>query len=217
MNDLAHPAIALRTATSADALRLGVLATQVFLDTYATDGITDAVAHEVRTAFSTEAFAALLARPGTTITVAVLADALVGFAQTTLGTAQALAPAGAPAELDRLYVQEPYTGCGLGSRLLRSQEAFAAAHGAAVLWLSPWVGNHRALRFYARHGYADHGRVDFSAGAAADREPRAGPAPSAFGGLTVDGLAARLRARLAPVRQSRQAGARAGPSSAPPQ
>ena len=156
--------ITLRAATSADALRLGVLATQVFLDTYAFMGITDTIANEVREAFSSDAFFELLARETTFITVAVRAEALVGFAQTTIGTTQALAPAGAPAELDKLYVQEPFTCRGVGTRLLRTQEAAAAEHGAAVLWLSPWVGNQRALRFYSKHDYEDYGLVYFHMG-----------------------------------------------------
>lgn len=158
------PPIALRLASLADALCLGVLATQVFLDTYAFTGITKTVANEVREAFSTEAFAELLARDSTFITVAIHGDALVGLAQTTIGTAQPLAPDGAPAELDRLYVQEPFTHRGIGSLLLRHHEAIATEQGAAVLWLTPWAGNARALRFYAKQGYDDHGLVYFQMG-----------------------------------------------------
>ena len=156
--------IALREATEADALCLGVLATQVFLDTYAFSGITEAVANEVRQAFSTAAIAKLLRSKSTITTVAVQDAALVGFAQTTIGTAQPLAPRGKPAELDRLYVQEPFTHRGVGSRLLQDHEARAAERGATVLWLSPWVGNHRALRFYAKHEYKDYGLVLFHMG-----------------------------------------------------
>ena len=141
-----------------------MLATQVFLDTYAFTGVTEEVANEVREAFSTEAFAKLLSAPSTFITVAAQDGALVGFAQTTIGTAQPLAPRGRPAELDRLYVQEPFTRLGLGSRLLVDHETLAAEHGAAVLWLSPWVGNQRALRFYAKHNYEDYGLVYFHMG-----------------------------------------------------
>ena len=137
---------------------------QVFLDTYASAGITQTVANEVRRAFNTEAFAKILTASRTFITVAVREDALVGFAQTTVGTTQSLAPSGIPAELDRLYVQKPYTNFGIGSRLLHNHEALAARRGAEVLWLSPWVGNHRALRFYAKHQYEDYGLVFFHMG-----------------------------------------------------
>ena len=156
--------ITLRAASHGDELCLSVLAMQVFLDTYASAGITQTVANEVRRAFNTEAFAKILTASRTFITVAVREDALVGFAQTTVGTTQSLAPSGIPAELDRLYVQEPYTNFGIGSRLLHSHEALAARRGAEVLWLSPWVGNHRALRFYAKHQYEDYGLVFFHMG-----------------------------------------------------
>ena len=156
--------ITLRRAAAADALCLGVLATQVFLDTYALTGVTETVASEVRKAFSTEAFIKVLAASSTFITVAVQDSALVGFAQSTIGTAQSLAPNGMPAELDKLYVQKPFTNRGVGSRLLQSHEELAARHGVEVLWLSPWVGNHRALRFYAKHEYEDYGLVFFYMG-----------------------------------------------------
>ncbi len=154
-------AITLRPARAADALCLGVLATQVFLDTYATDGIRPALAAEVLQAFSTEAITTLLARADTHVLVAEEAGHLVGFAQVTLGKAQACVASSAPAELDRLYVQEPCTGRGLGRALLHAAETCAAHAGAADLWLTPWVHNLRALRFYAKCGYADCGAAWF--------------------------------------------------------
>ena len=156
--------ISLRPATTADALCLGVLATQVFLDTYAFAGITKEVATEVRDAFSTEAFGNILSTNSTFITVAVHGGALIGFSQTTIGAHQSLAPPGEQAELQRLYIQEPFTNCGIGSRLLKEHEALAAKQSATVLWLAPWVGNHRALRFYAKHDYKDFGLVFFHMG-----------------------------------------------------
>ena len=154
-------AITLRPARADDALCLGVLATQVFLDTYATDGIRPALAAEVRQAFSTEAITTLLARADTHVLVAEDARHLVGFAQVTLGTTQTCVASAAPAELDRLYVQEPYTGHGVGRALLQAAEACARDAGATDLWLTPWVHNQRALRFYAKHGYADCGMAWF--------------------------------------------------------
>lgn len=153
--------ISLRLATADDALCLGVLAMQVFLDTYAPDGIRPAIAREVLGSYMPETYCRLLDQPATTILVAERQGHLLGFAQLTLGTAHPLVQAAAPAELDRLYVQEPFTGQGLGRRLLHAAEQAAAARGAALLWLTPWVHNHRALHFYAREGYADLGPTWF--------------------------------------------------------
>jgi len=151
----------LRRAVPPDAPCLGVLATQVFLDTYATGGIRPAIAHEVLAAFSTPAMSALLEREATRIEVAECEGHLIGFAQLTRGTVHELVDASAPAELDTLYVQEPFTHLGVGSALLRQAEVLAAAQGASDLWLTPWIHNHRALTFYRKHAYVDLGATWF--------------------------------------------------------
>ena len=158
---IATPHIQLRPATPADALTLSALAIQVFLDTYAPEGIRASVAREVFTTYTEQSFAAAIASDQTRLVVAERQDHqrhLVGFAQVTLDERHELAPGSGPqSELLRLYVQEPFTGQKLGSRLLAEAEALAARAGSSLLWLTPWVHNHRALAFYARRGYSDHG------------------------------------------------------------
>lgn len=162
MTHTAPPAdIQLRPAVADDALCLSVLAMHVFLDTYCPEGIRPTVAREVLGTYSPPAFARALADPSTRVVVAERAGHLVGFAQVTLGAAQGQAPAGVQAELLRLYVQEPFTGRRLGTVLLAAAEQLARAAGATVLWLTPWVHNHRAIAFYQRRGYADHGATWF--------------------------------------------------------
>ena len=158
MND---SAMSLRDAVHEDALCLSVLARQVFLDTYATGGIRPALAREVLQTYSQAAFEAALGDEATQLVVAEHDAHLIGFAQVTLEARHELAPAGRQAELLRLYVQEPFTGCGVGTRLLARAEAVAAASGASVLWLTPWVHNARALAFYGRRAYQDHGLTHF--------------------------------------------------------
>lgn len=150
-----------RAAVAADALCLGVLATQVFLDTYAPEGIRPAVAREVLASCSVEAYAALLADPGMRLVVAERAGHLAGFAQLRVDAPHACLPGRRGAELDRLYVQEPFTGRGVGRRLLQEAERLAAALGAQAMWLTAYVGNARALAFYPRQGYADAGATVF--------------------------------------------------------
>lgn len=152
----------LRAAVPEDALCLSVLAIQVFLDTYATTGIRPSIAREVLSSYSQAGFRAAIASAGSRVVLAEVRDHLVGFAQVTLRATHHLAPPGVQAELLRLYVQEPFTGAGIGTRLLAAAEQVAAASGASVLWLTPWVHNHRALAFYGRRGYADHGLTVFT-------------------------------------------------------
>ena len=87
---------------------------------------------------------------------------MVGFAQVTFGAQHELAPAGSQSELLRLYVQEPFAGAMLCTKLLAQAERIASANRATVLWLTPWVHNQRALAFYARRGYIDCGLTCFT-------------------------------------------------------
>ncbi len=156
------PGLRLRQAKPEDALCLSVLAMQVFLDTYATEGIRAEIAREVLSSYSQEVFAKAIGNLSSRIEVAEIKGNLVGFAQVTLDSGHALAPAGAQAELLRLYVQEPFTGAKVGTQLLAAAEFIASKSGASVLWLTPWVHNHRALAFYARRGYSDYGLTYFT-------------------------------------------------------
>ncbi len=149
--------ISYRTAIPEDALCLGVLGTQIFLDTYAKQGIRPSVAREVLEHFSVEAISDLLSSPSTAFLVAEQDGHLIALAQLTHGSTHELVPFEPAMEVKRLYVQEHFTGKGVGQTLLRHAEALAAARGARALWLTAWVGNPRALAFYERQGYRDVG------------------------------------------------------------
>ena len=154
--------ILFRPAEPADALCLGVLSTQVFLDTYARQGIRPAVAREVLAQHSVAAYEALLADAGMTILVAECAGHLVGFSQVREAAGHPQVPTEAASELRRLYVQENFTGRGVGRDLLRHAEKAAAACGADTLWLTAWEGNARALQFYPRRGYEELGMTVYT-------------------------------------------------------
>jgi hypothetical protein len=66
-----------RSAGTADALCISVLATQVFLDTYAIDGIRPSLAREVLEHLSVEAFTAHLSQPDARFIVAERAAHLI--------------------------------------------------------------------------------------------------------------------------------------------
>lgn len=151
-----------------DALCVGVLATQVFLDTYAGDGIRPDLAREVLAGYSQESFARRLTDPATTFLLAerVVGDEphLVGFAEVTVdrpSPVDGVSPGAADAELVRLYVQPPFQGKGLGSDLLHRAERAASEQGAGALWLSTWAGNRAALAFYRAHGYRTVGTSEY--------------------------------------------------------
>lgn len=156
------PAITLRLATPDDAQCIGVLGMQVFLDTYATQGIRTSIATEVLQAFAPDTIAGLLAQPDVSLMVAEADGHLVGFAQLKLNAPHPMIETPGVAELQRLYIQERFTGLGIGYQLLQAAEQRAAAGGAALLWATVWVGNERALGFYPRRGYDVLGEPTYS-------------------------------------------------------
>lgn len=151
----------LRAAVPGDALCLSVLAMQVFLHTYATRGVTPALAREAKTNYCESLFAAALQDTSTHLWVAEQAGHLLGFVQLQLGAKHALVEGQQPAQLIRLYVQEHFVGQGLGARLLAQAEQLARQAGARVLWLTAWEYNWRARQFYQHKNYHDCGQTHY--------------------------------------------------------
>lgn len=149
--------VACRLAAPVDAPTLSALAIQVFLGTYAEDGVRPSVAREAHELLSPTAFDAAIADPARTLVLAEREGRLLGFAQLAFPSRHALVPHENAAELVRLYVQERATGRGIGRALLGRAEDEAVVRGASTLWLSAWAPNLRALAFYDRCGYASLG------------------------------------------------------------
>ena len=63
-------------------------------------------------------------------------------------------------EVKRLYVKPEYRGQGIAERLLEALEAYARAAGYEAIYLDSKDDLKAALRFYARHGYAECARYN---------------------------------------------------------
>lgn len=158
---MSHSEVILRPADAADLPCLSALAMQVFFETYATSGISLALAREAEAHYSVDALTERLVEPGCRTTVAERSGHLIAFAEVVLGPGHELVPPGPAAELRRLYVQSPFLRRGVGRRLLAHAETLATADDASALWLTTWVGNKRALAFYASQGYEQLGRTEY--------------------------------------------------------
>ena len=158
-----RPSLDIRSGRSEDANCLAVLPTQVWLHTYATGGITADIAEYVLDELTLEKYRALLNDPTRQVFVAVSGESLVGLAVVKFGTPCPADNASA-AELQTLYVQEHFLGCGAGKSLLRAAEAEAKRRSNGVLWLTVNAKNARAIAFYAHHGYVKVGTTYFALG-----------------------------------------------------
>lgn len=158
-----RPSFRIRRGRAADANRLAVLATQVWLHTYATDGVSDVVAGYVLSELTPARYLQSLNDPATRVFVAEDDENLLGLAVVRFGVP---CPTEAPsaAELQTLYVQAHCMGRGVGKSLLQAAEAGAREQSESALWLTVNAGNARALAFYAHQGYARVGTAYFVLG-----------------------------------------------------
>jgi GNAT superfamily N-acetyltransferase len=67
-------------------------------------------------------------------------------------------------ELRQFYLLKPWHGAGLSDALMRWAIAEAKRRGAVDLYLSVFVDNHRARRFYERYGFTFVGTYKFVVG-----------------------------------------------------
>lgn len=148
-----------------DALCISGLATQVFLDTYAMDGMRADLAEEASSVYAPEQFRQRLADPRRILLLAEREGHLQGFAELAAGNTHAPLPQLADGmELVRLYVQRHAHRQGIGQALLDQAEDLARGRQASCLWLTAWEGNLPALAFYLAQGYDAVGRTSYEFG-----------------------------------------------------
>lgn len=118
---------------------------------------------------SPDAWAGELADPRFQVRVAEHAGQAAGFAK--LGPPSLpFEPRGPSAELRQLYVLAPWQGAGIAAALMDWVIAQARASHAADLYLSVFVDNARAKRFYARYGFERVGTYVFMVGSHEDED-----------------------------------------------
>ena len=160
--------IAYRDALLADAPAIDALFRQSFIDTFGhLYDPKDLAAFLAR--FTQAAWREELEDPDYAFRLAEDEDALAGFAKISSVTLP-VEPAAPAAELRQLYVLGPWHGAGIAPELMAWALAEARRRGAEELYLSVFVDNHRASRFYARHGFEAVGRYDFMVGDQADED-----------------------------------------------
>ena len=145
----------IRPALSVDCINLAALSIQVWLNSYARDGLRSGLSEYVLTTFTQKHFEQLLSRQDYEILVYEQQEHLLGFIALDLKSHFNTADNGY--EVDTLYVQNRHQGKGLGRQLL---QAASTSYGKNY-WLTTWVGNLEGLSFYQHLGFTDIGEYFF--------------------------------------------------------
>jgi ribosomal protein S18 acetylase RimI-like enzyme len=119
--------------------------------------------------FTPEAWAQEFDDPRYHFRVAEADGALVGYVK--LGpSALPIETSRAAIELRQIYVLKNHHGSGLAKTLTEWAIAEARQQGFEELYLTVYVDNHRARRFYDRYGFEAIGRYEFMVGSHADED-----------------------------------------------
>ena len=119
--------------------------------------------------FTLEAWRTELADPDYGFEVAEKGAEVVGYVK--LGPLKfAAATRGEAILLSQLYVLPDHLRAGIGRQLMDRAIAEARRRGKDELFLTVFIDNDRARRFYERYGFEVVGRYDFMVGSQADKD-----------------------------------------------
>ncbi|WP_448216722.1 N-acetyltransferase family protein [Endozoicomonas sp. 2B-B] len=150
----------IRIAETKDSSDIAALSIQIWLDTYAKRGVRKSISQYVLSEFTEQNIEIKLSSENEVYFIAIEDDHLVEYLSLNVSARCPVTGSKKP-ELDRLYIQESFTGKGLGSKLLQEALTFCSSAGLEQLWLTVFHENTRALKFYEKHGFKEIGLTYF--------------------------------------------------------
>ncbi|MBK7348412.1 MAG: GNAT family N-acetyltransferase [Gemmatimonadetes bacterium] len=154
----------IRPATPSDAALLAGLGARTFRDAFGAQNDPADLAAFLATEFSLERQAADLAQTEWTTLLAEVDGLAVGYAQSLPREVPVPLDPGPVRYLRRLYLEQAWTGRGVGRPLLSAIAADARDRGVATLWLNTWERATHAIAFYRKQGFAEVGTMTFMVG-----------------------------------------------------
>jgi diamine N-acetyltransferase len=157
-----------RDAGPEDAAILAGIGRRTFVETFGTLYSPENLANFLEN-HSPESWLGELADPRFTVRLAEADGEAVGYAK--VGPlAFPVEPQGPAVELRQIYVLKPWQGAGIAAALMDWAFDEARRRGAEELYLSVFVENERARRFYARYGFEHVADYAFMVGDQADHD-----------------------------------------------
>jgi len=160
--------IRFRNAAAADSAALALLGRRTFTESfghlYTRENLATFLLNHSEANWADE-----LADPGFAVRVAEADGAFIGYAKLGPPTLP-FEPRGSSLELRQFYLLKPWHGRGVSQELMRWVIEEASSRGAEDLYLSVFIDNHRARRFYERNGFECVGKCAFMVGSHADED-----------------------------------------------
>lgn len=161
-----------KAPTVRDVAALAALGRSTFVNTFGHLYAPHDLAAFLNSTFADAAVLRELLDPTLAYYAALAGDTWIGYAKV---SACKLPVSNPPAgrrggELRQLYIQPAWHGKGVAAKLMEWALAELTARGFDDVYLGVWSENHRAQRFYAKHGFVVCGHYQFMVGAHADDE-----------------------------------------------
>ena len=160
--------ITYRDASPADAHTIAAIFRESFVDTFAHLYAPEDLAAFLG-GFTEEGWRAELSDPAFAFRLAEEDGRAAGYLKLGPTTLPHVAP-GPAIELRQFYLLSPWHGRGIATELMDWALAEARRRGARDMYLSVFIDNHRARRFYERYGFTYLGPYRFMVGNHADED-----------------------------------------------
>lgn len=151
----------IRKANLDDVLNLAVLKQQVWIATYAEEGIRAEFSKYVLDTFTVDNIQKNIQDKNRIVLVAENDNHLVGCVEIALKARCPVENEANSPEITVLYVLERFIGKSIGKRLLEKAIEQIKEFGSKSTFLTVYHKNHKALEFYKRYGFKSIGSTNF--------------------------------------------------------
>ena len=159
--------IEIRYADVGEIEDLAELASRSFVDTFASVNDPANIEFYLNTALSVDRFLKEYADTDSVFLVAhqTGSSTLAGYAKLRRESGNVNVDHKRTIEIERIYVDKPFLGHGVGAALMRRCFAEALDQECDGIWLGVWEHNEAAIKFYERWGFSKVGSHPFMLGA----------------------------------------------------
>ena len=156
--------ISIKKAKPTDLNNLAVLKQQVWISTYATEGLVEEFSSYVLSEYSVEKVRKSLTDKNKRTFIATINEAIIGCAEVLLYPASPITSVEPCLEITTLYVLEKFQEVGIGKKLLEECLKEIKKMNYREAWLTVYHKNFRAIEFYTKQQFTHVGDTDFLLG-----------------------------------------------------
>lgn len=154
----------IRKARLGDLNNLAVLKQQVWISTYATEGLIEEFSSYVLSEYSVENVRKSITDTNKITLLAISDDAVVGCVEILLSPKSPISPIEPCIEISTFYILERFQGIGIGKKLLTVCLNEIKRLNFNKVWLTVYYKNQKAIEFYRRQNFIQIGETDFLLG-----------------------------------------------------